>query len=485
VDCHPYPEGDGSWESWTSEWSEIQKNITLTLIYRNVRAMDKEPSESEFNSENKSTCTSLELVDYVIICPLLFDFLNSKEILVIKELSRRSQRLLNDNNLIFWNAMCKSYSLEYGLYFPRAANLSQNYFFDNLLPSSRKWSLNVANGTVHNFSISTIARFRPGISDPTGVELPLHQYLKVMRKNAKESIGDATQLIGQPDPEEFLDPFLNTLMRDPVRLRTSGSIVDRAIANHFVLRDRKDPFNHMRLTSDMLEPLPDLANRIREWRIKKAKGPDISLSVNDVSRAVEVDSVNPDLLEALAEMERLTLAADRVESEAFPHSSSSNNTDILHSSFVFPVLGGDSEVLPLPPGFSTDPNKLRLTKDRNVGENENDDENRTESAHNARKVVDEEDGEGECAGPRWRKPNATAESSKVVEVSNRKAQVTMCSPGVGIRHFNYSKVFEASGSQDEVYGHGARDLVTSVVNGFNACFLCYGQTGGPSCLQLH
>eukprot|EP01042_Synura_sphagnicola_P003349 gene3349-4148_t len=298
-----------------------------------------------------------------------------------------------------------------------------------------------------------------------------------MRKNVKESIGDATQLIGQPDPEEFLDPFLNTLMRDPVRLRTSGSIVDRAIANHFVLRDRKDPFNHMRLTSDMLEPLPDLANRIREWRIKKAKGPDISLSVNDVSRAVEVDSVNPDLLEALAEMERLTLAADRVESEAFPHSSSSNNTDILHNSFVFPVLGGDSEVLPLPPGFSTDPNKLRLTKDRNVGENENDDENRTESAHNARKGVDEEDGEGECAGPRWRKPNATAESSKVVEVSNRKAQVTMCSPGVGIRHFNYSKVFEASGSQDEVYGHGARDLVTSVVNGFNACFLCYGQTG--------
>lgn len=36
---------------------------------------------------------------------------------------------------------------------------------------------------------------------------------------------------------EFLDPILNTLMRDPVRLPTSGNIVDRSCISQHLLND--------------------------------------------------------------------------------------------------------------------------------------------------------------------------------------------------------------------------------------------------------
>ena len=38
-------------------------------------------------------------------------------------------------------------------------------------------------------------------------------------------------------PDEFLDPLLSTLMRDPVRLPTSGNIVDRSTIAQHLLND--------------------------------------------------------------------------------------------------------------------------------------------------------------------------------------------------------------------------------------------------------
>ena len=37
-------------------------------------------------------------------------------------------------------------------------------------------------------------------------------------------------------PDEFLDPIMGTLMKDPVLLPTSGNIVDRAIISRHILR---------------------------------------------------------------------------------------------------------------------------------------------------------------------------------------------------------------------------------------------------------
>ena len=68
-------------------------------------------------------------------------------------------------------------------------------------------------------------------------------------------------------PYEYLDPLLQTLMRDPVKL-PSGNIVDRSTIAQHLLNDETDPFNRQPLTINQLEPQEKLKTEIEEW-IKK------------------------------------------------------------------------------------------------------------------------------------------------------------------------------------------------------------------------
>lgn len=66
-------------------------------------------------------------------------------------------------------------------------------------------------------------------------------------------------------PDEFLDPIQYTLMRDPVILPTSETIMDRATILRILLSDERDPINRQPLTADMLKPATELKARIRAW----------------------------------------------------------------------------------------------------------------------------------------------------------------------------------------------------------------------------
>ena len=66
-------------------------------------------------------------------------------------------------------------------------------------------------------------------------------------------------------PDEFRDPLMDTLMKDPVRLPTSGKIMDRSIIARHLLNSSTDPFNRQKLTENMLEPMPDLKEKIQNW----------------------------------------------------------------------------------------------------------------------------------------------------------------------------------------------------------------------------
>ncbi|KAJ2484097.1 Ubiquitin conjugation factor E4 [Coemansia sp. RSA 2320] len=70
-------------------------------------------------------------------------------------------------------------------------------------------------------------------------------------------------------PEEYLDPLLASLITDPVRLPTSGNIMDLSAIKGQLLSDPRDPFNRAHLTTDMLEPLPELKDEITRWRAQK------------------------------------------------------------------------------------------------------------------------------------------------------------------------------------------------------------------------
>lgn len=55
-------------------------------------------------------------------------------------------------------------------------------------------------------------------------------------------------------PDEFKDPLMDTLMVDPVRLPTSGKVMDRSIIMRHLLNSATDPFNRSHLTEDRLVP---------------------------------------------------------------------------------------------------------------------------------------------------------------------------------------------------------------------------------------
>ncbi|XP_046576120.1 LOW QUALITY PROTEIN: ubiquitin conjugation factor E4 A-like [Haliotis rubra] len=68
-------------------------------------------------------------------------------------------------------------------------------------------------------------------------------------------------------PEEFLDPIMGTLMKDPVLLPSSKNIVDKATIARHILRslNQSDPLNRSPLSLEKVEPLPELKAKIHAW----------------------------------------------------------------------------------------------------------------------------------------------------------------------------------------------------------------------------
>jgi len=80
---------------------------------------------------------------------------------------------------------------------------------------------------------------------------------------AEEDLGEV--------PDEFLDPLMFTVMRDPVRLPSSKTILDRATIKSHLLSDSKDPFNRVPLSIEDVVPVPELKLRIEEFLIERRK----------------------------------------------------------------------------------------------------------------------------------------------------------------------------------------------------------------------
>ncbi|GLE08765.1 hypothetical protein PINS_up020180 [Pythium insidiosum] len=75
--------------------------------------------------------------------------------------------------------------------------------------------------------------------------------------NLEETLGDI--------PEEFLDPLVFTLMKDPVLLPTSGKTMDRPCITQHLLNDQSDPFTRAPLTVQDLVPNTELKAKIEAW----------------------------------------------------------------------------------------------------------------------------------------------------------------------------------------------------------------------------
>ena len=84
----------------------------------------------------------------------------------------------------------------------------------------------------------------------------------------------------------------------------------------------------------------------------------------------------------------------------------------------------------------------------------------------------------EAEDPERREESAVSAKKRGTRVlALQDSRVVLFVPGLGIRPFHFSGVYNPQCEQRDVYESTARDSVLAALNGFNACLLCYGQTG--------
>lgn len=80
---------------------------------------------------------------------------------------------------------------------------------------------------------------------------------KVEYQQDEDDLGDI--------PDEFLDPLIGELMKDPVMLPTSKTIIDRGTIKRHLLNDATDPFNRSPLDLKDVIPATELKQQIDEF----------------------------------------------------------------------------------------------------------------------------------------------------------------------------------------------------------------------------
>eukprot|EP00011_Vannellida_sp_DIVA3-517-6-12_P012934 CAMPEP_0114624314 /NCGR_PEP_ID=MMETSP0168-20121206/10704_1 /TAXON_ID=95228 ORGANISM="Vannella sp., Strain DIVA3 517/6/12" /NCGR_SAMPLE_ID=MMETSP0168 /ASSEMBLY_ACC=CAM_ASM_000044 /LENGTH=1097 /DNA_ID=CAMNT_0001835587 /DNA_START=53 /DNA_END=3343 /DNA_ORIENTATION=- len=87
-------------------------------------------------------------------------------------------------------------------------------------------------------------------------------FVTAVRERSEEK--KSADIVLDDAPDEFLDPIMSELMKDPVRL-PSGNVMDRAVIQRHLLSDATDPFTRAPLSPEDLVPVPELKEQIRAW----------------------------------------------------------------------------------------------------------------------------------------------------------------------------------------------------------------------------
>ncbi|KAF6010433.1 hypothetical protein HII13_003208 [Brettanomyces bruxellensis] len=94
-----------------------------------------------------------------------------------------------------------------------------------------------------------------------------NKHLRAADKKAEEEEEESE--LGEI-PDEFLDPLMFTLMKDPVKLPHSKVSIDRSVIKAHLMNDPTDPFNRTPLKIEDVKEDEELRSKIQAW-IKKRK----------------------------------------------------------------------------------------------------------------------------------------------------------------------------------------------------------------------
>lgn len=114
-----------------------------------------------------------------------------------------------------------------------------------------------------NFEAASRILKRYNLKSPD--EIAVWDNLRLRFVRAKEEDDQEEDDLGEI-PDEFLDPLLATLMKDPVLLPRSQQVLDRSTIRSHLLSDPNDPFNRQPLKIEEVIELPDLKARITQWK---------------------------------------------------------------------------------------------------------------------------------------------------------------------------------------------------------------------------
>lgn len=114
-----------------------------------------------------------------------------------------------------------------------------------------------------NFDATSRILIRYNLKSPD--EINAWENLKLRFMRAKEDEEQDEEDLGDI-PDEFLDPLLANLMKDPVLLPISQQILDRSTIRSHLLSDPNDPFIRQPLKIEDVIELPELKGKILRWK---------------------------------------------------------------------------------------------------------------------------------------------------------------------------------------------------------------------------
>ena len=439
----------------------MQEEVTVH-IHERVN-MSEELSSSSIDSSDISHTQ-------VLLCPALLPFIPFKQLARFSELSKEYSFVIREyhTDIGYYESLCVSFAGEFGLYYPQMKN-AKSYFFNEIWVNRFKWR---ENDNQCDFKIRVSSRFSPGVRSNEKIELPLHQFLAVRRKQLKEQKDGGAEnnavFVGEAVPDHYLDPLMGTLMTDPVRLPHSQRVVDRSVAIGCVLRGGKDPFDNSKLDFSMFEPMEEFKRELAAFKVKQERNKEIGIKKDDA--LILVEQTDPALLEALVAAEQLEFASKRAMYDEWESGLPSNH----HINLEQQPMNHNNIIEVQPEVEEVNHVNLHLAEANYVDVVHEAQDMSTERTSD--NLMMQKSVEDTISGPRWRKDRGET-TARILDTNPSKSSVAMHVPGSGVRTFHFNNVFTDKCNQKTIYDDTARDLVSAALNGMNSCLLCYGQTG--------
>eukprot|EP01134_Creolimax_fragrantissima_P007911 CFRG7911T1 len=245
-------------------------------------SMDKEQQDSK-NSEYKESdrrAKSLVTFSNTLVNTLYYITKAMPKPFLADVVVDRLAAMLNYNLVMIAGPKCqnlkvndpKSYSFEPRTLLSEITSIYINLFKANTADKDNKFVVALAKDgrsyskEIFDRTVGILRRLGAKSEEEIRVFSQINDLVQVRLSDAEQEDEDLGDI-----PDEYLDPIMCTLMKDPVLLPTSKTVCDRSIITTHLLTEQKDPFNRQPLTEAMLVPEDALREKIVQWLESRRK----------------------------------------------------------------------------------------------------------------------------------------------------------------------------------------------------------------------